>query len=142
MASEKEKLTAKGFFARILEPHPKTKDTSLRQQAHLTILVSVILATASFVVGIIGLIAGFPASLIIGLLILTITTAGAYAMGRSENVQVGGIFLVSGLILGSFFIGATFSDITVKIVILTSTIIPAFTLSLVLVSLPTLSSLR
>ena len=89
MSSEIEKLTTKGLIERILEPHPNIKDTSSRQQARLTTVVSLIIAAISFVGGIIGIIARFPASLTTGLFILAVTMSIACALGRSENFRGG-----------------------------------------------------
>ena len=138
MSSEIKRLTTKGLIERILEPHPNIKDTSLRQQARFTTIASLILALVSFVVGIIGLFARFPASLITGLFILTVTMSIAYILGRTENSVVGSTFLVGGLILGGFFIGTTFSEVTAIIVILLVAVIPAFALSIVLLPLLTI----
>ena len=138
MSSEIQKLTTKGLIERILATSPNIKDTSSRQQARLTTIISLILAEVSFIGGMIGLFARFPASLVSGLFILTVTSVIACALGRTENFGVGSTFLVGGLILGGFFIGATFSEITAVIVILMVAIIPAFTMSLVLLPLLTI----
>ena len=138
MSSEIQKLTTKGLIERILEPSPNIKDTSSRQQARLTTIISLIVALVGFVGGIIGLIARVPASLVSGLFILAVVSSIACALGRTENFGVGSTFLVGGLILGGFFIGATFSEITAVIIILLVAIIPAFTLSLVLLPLLTI----
>jgi GAF domain-containing protein len=89
-------------------------------------------------VGIIGFLARFPSSLITGLCILIVTMMVAYVTGRSENFIVGSTFLVGGLMLGGFFIGAAFSEITAIIIILLVAIIPAFTLSIILLPLLTI----
>jgi GAF domain-containing protein len=132
MPSEKEKLTVKGLIERILEPNANIKETTSRQQARLTTLASLILAAASFIAGIIGLIAGSPISLIAGFFILATIMSVATATGRSENFLIGSIFLVSGMMLGGFIIGSAFTDVTGIVIILIATIVPAFTLSLVL----------
>ena len=48
MSSEIEKLTTKGLIERILEPNPNIKDTSSRQQARLTTVVSLIISSGEF----------------------------------------------------------------------------------------------
>ena len=138
MSSEIEKLTTKGLIERILAPNPNIKDTSSQQQARLTTVISLILGAVSFLGGIIGLIARFPASLITGLFIVTVSMAIAWAFGRSENFVVGSTLLVSGLILGGFFIGVAFSEITAIIVILMIGIVPGFALSIILLPVLTI----
>jgi GAF domain-containing protein len=138
MSSEIKKLTTKGLIERILEPNPNIKDTSSQQQARLTTVISLILGAVSFVGGIIGLIARFPASLITGMFIVTVSMAIACAFGRSENFVVGSTLLVGGLILGGFFIGVTFSEITAIIVILMIGIVPGFALSIILLPVLTI----
>ena len=135
MAPEKETLTLNGLIGRILETHPNIKDTSLRQQARLTNIASLILAAVCFFAGIVGLIVGFPVSLNIGLFILTVMMSVACALGRSENYVVGSVFLVSGLILSGFILGSVFPQNTSVIIILMSTVVPAFTLGIVLLPL-------
>ena len=53
--------------------------------------------------------------------------------------MVGSTLLVGGLILGGFFIGATFSEVTAIIIILLVGIIPAFALSIVLLPVLTIT---
>jgi len=135
MSSETTRLTAKGLIGKILEPHPNVKDTSSRQRARVTTVVAFVLAATSLVMGIISLIARFPTSLIIGSFILAVTMSIACFFGRTENYEVGSTFLVGGLILGGFFIGTTFSEITAILVILLAAIVPALTLSIILLPL-------
>ncbi len=103
MPSEKKKLTLNGLIDTILQPNTNIKDSQSRQQAYLVTLASLILAGICFIAGIVGLIIGFPASLIVGLFFLTISMSAACALGRTENFLVGSILLVSGIILGGFF---------------------------------------
>ncbi|MGB8214727.1 MAG: GAF domain-containing protein [Anaerolineales bacterium] len=135
MPSEKDELADKGLLERILEPHPNIKDTSSRQQAHLTTLVSLILAAISLFAGVIGLIAGFATTITTGLFIVAIIMVAACVLGRTENYLVGSILLVSGIILGGFFISTGYSDVTVTIITLVATIVPAFALAIVLLPL-------
>jgi MFS family permease len=135
MLPAKEKLTIKGLIGRILETHPNIKDSSSRQQARLTNLASLILAAGCSVAGIVGLIVGFPTSLTIGLFVLAIMMSAALALARSENFIVGSILLVSGIILSGFIVGSAFSVNTSVIIILMATVVPAFTLSIVLLPL-------
>ncbi len=138
MSSEIDKLTTKRLIERILEPNPNIKDTSSQQQARLTTVISLILGAVGFVGGIIGLIARFPASLITGLFILTVTMSIACAFGRSENFLVGSTILVGGLILSSFFIGVAFPETTAILFILLIGIVPGFTLSILLLPVLTI----
>ncbi len=135
MLPAKQKLTIKGLIGRILETHPNIKDSSSRQQAHLTNLVSLILAAGCFIAGIVGLIIGFPTSLTIGLFVLAIMMSAALALARSENFIVGSILLVCGIILSGFIVGSVYSVNTSVIIILMATVVPALTLSIVLLPL-------
>lgn len=135
MPSEKKKLTVKGLVERIIEPHLHIKDTNSRLQARLTLIASLILAAICLVAGVIGILVGFKAILISGLFITFFIMSAACLLGRSENFLVGSILLVSGLILGGFLISAAFTDITIIVIILMATIVPAFCLSIVLLSL-------
>ena len=135
MLPAKEKLTIKGLIGRILETHPNIKDSSSRQQARLANLASLIMAAGCFVAGIVGLIVGFPTSLTIGLFFLAIMMSAALALARSENFIIGSILLVSGIILSGFIVGSAFSVNTSVIIILMATVVPAFTLSIVLLPL-------
>jgi GAF domain-containing protein len=135
MPSEKKKLTFNGLIDIILQPNTNIKDSQSRQQAHLTGLASLILAGICLVAGIVGLIIGFPASLTVGFFFLTILMSIAFAFGRSENFLVGSILLVSGIILGGFLISSAFPDNISVIIILMSTIVPAFSLSIILLPL-------
>lgn len=132
MPPDKEKLTINGLIGRVLETHPNIKDSSSRQQAHLTNLASLILSAGCLVAGIIGLIVKFPVNLNVGLFILAAMLAAACALGRTENYVVGSVLLVSGIILSGFIVGSAFPKDTSVIIILMATAVPAFALSLVL----------
>jgi GAF domain-containing protein len=135
MPAKKELVTIRGLIGRILEPPPNIKDSTSRQQARLTTICSLILAIISFLVGIVGLIISFPPVLSIGLIVLAIIMSIACAFGHSDNFTVGSILLVSGIILGGFLISSTFPENTIVIIILMSTVVPAFILGIVLLPL-------
>ncbi|HEX7556328.1 MAG TPA: GAF domain-containing protein, partial [Leptolinea sp.] len=61
--------------------------------------------------------------------------SAALALARSENFLVGSILLVSGIILSGFIVGSVFSVNTSVIIILMTTVVPAFALSIVLLPL-------
>ena len=103
---------------------------SSQQKARLTTDFSLILGAVSFAGGIIGVIARFPACLITGLFILTVTLSIACAFGRSENILIRSTLLVGGLILGGFFIGVSFPELIAIILILLLEIVPGLTLSI------------
>jgi GAF domain-containing protein len=132
MPSGKEKPNIRGLIERILEPNSSIKDPISRQQARITTLTSLILTGGSILVVIVGLFLGFPASLVIGFFILALAMAAACITGRSENFLIGSNILVGGIILAGFLTASAFPEGTTIIVILMSTVVPAFTLGIML----------
>lgn len=131
MPSDKEKLTVKGLVARILEPPPSVRDSTSRQQAYLTALVSLILSAACFIGLIVSVASGAQGGLSASLFILTVIMSVALAVGRTDNFQAGSIIMVAGMVVGGYALSASFPNSTV--LILLATVIPALILGSLLI---------
>ena len=132
MPSEKKTLTVFGLIGKILEPDPNIKDANSRRQSRLITGTSLILAICNIIIGVIGIFVGFSTIAVVGLIVVGVILVAAFVLGRSENLFIGSILLVSGIILEGLFISSSIQDTSLIIIILTASIIPALVLSLTL----------
>jgi GAF domain-containing protein len=132
MSTEAGKINLRGRFAKLLEPHKNVQDIKSRQQIRYTAIFSLIF----LLIGILSLVGSFITGLktvqLLSAVVLLITMIVALIFNKTENHNVGSIFLVGGLILSGILLSTTLSSTLASIILLLIFFIPGISLSLVL----------